>query len=341
MAGIQLIQFILGIAILILLHEFGHFAAAKLLKVDVEEFGIGFPPRLLKLFEYKGTLYSINLLPLGGFVRPKGENDPTVEGGLAAASPWTRLTVLFAGPIMNIVVGILLGIILFYSLGNPIADQVMVDFTEAGTPAELAGMQAGDIFVSVNGENVDDSIELQELINANLGIPTTFIIDRNGQEISIVLTPRAEYPEGQGPIGVGITNPTEPVSIFTAIERGFQATLEYAKALFALPVRLVTGEASAEEGRLLGYKGMYDIFRYLRSPLYFFMVISISLGIINLLPIPALDGGRILLILPEIFLHRRIPPQYENMIHAVGFMLLILVMIYINLQDFINPLELP
>ena len=91
----------------------------------------------------------------------------------------------------------------------------------------------------------------------------------------------------------------------------------------------------------MGYKGMFDIYRSLQSPLWFFMAISISLGIINLFPIPALDGGRIMLTLPEILIHRRIPAQYENMIHMVGFALLIMLLIYINLQDFLNPIQLP
>ena len=113
MLSIQLVQFVLGIAVLLVIHEFGHFLAARSMNVEVEEFGIGFPPRALKLFTYKGTMYSLNWLPLGGFVRPKGENDPTVPGGLAAASPWVRLGVLFAGPAMNLLVGVILAIILF------------------------------------------------------------------------------------------------------------------------------------------------------------------------------------------------------------------------------------
>ena len=127
----QLIQFIGGIAVLILLHEFGHFIAARLLKVEIEEFGIGFPPRMVTLFERNGTIFSLNWLPLGGFVRPKGENDPDIEGGLAAASPWVRLGVLFAGPLTNILVGIILGTFLFYSIGDLVQEKVLVDFTIA------------------------------------------------------------------------------------------------------------------------------------------------------------------------------------------------------------------
>src|SRR5512139_2779013 len=102
----QLIVFILGLAALIFIHELGHVIPARLLNVEVEEFGIDFPPRLTKLFEHKGTVFTLNWIPLGGFVRPKGENDPSVPGGLAAASPWVRLGVLVAGPMMNLLTGV-------------------------------------------------------------------------------------------------------------------------------------------------------------------------------------------------------------------------------------------
>src|SRR5512139_2428393 len=101
-----LLIFILAIVALIIVHEFGHFLASRLLGVEVEEFGLGFPPRLLTMFVAGGTKFTLNAIPLGGFVRPKGENDPSVPGGLAAASPWVRLVVLFAGPLMNLLVGV-------------------------------------------------------------------------------------------------------------------------------------------------------------------------------------------------------------------------------------------
>src|SRR4030067_3636395 len=137
----QLFVFMVGLAALILIHEFGHFIAARLLKGEVEEFGIGFPPRLVKLFEHKGTIFSLNWIPLGGFVRPKGENDPSIPGGLAAANPWVRLGVLIAGPAMNLLVGVIIGIVLVYNFGERIPEKVLIASIAGGSPAEAAGVQ--------------------------------------------------------------------------------------------------------------------------------------------------------------------------------------------------------
>jgi len=336
----QLLQFILGLAALIFIHELGHFAAARLLNVGVEEFGIGFPPRAVKLFEYKGTIYSLNWIPLGGFVRLKGENDPDVPGGFASASPWVRLGILFAGPAMNLMVGIVLVVSLFYMRGEPTEQTVFITEISSGSPAETAGLLPGDYFVTVNGDTVDYIPTLQDLIQSNLGEPVDLLMNRSGENLIFTIIPRADPPEGEGEMGVVLSSDLQPIGLFTAVSRGVGATYDYVYAVFSIPVRIFKGEASAEEGRLVGYKGMYDIYQRVQA-MWFFAMISISLGIMNLLPIPALDGGRILLTLPEIIIRRRIPAQYETAIHMIGFAALLLLLIYINIQDFVNPIVLP
>ena len=338
----QLIQFIIGLGILIILHEFGHFIVARLLHVEVEEFGIGFPPRMVKLFEAGGTEYTLNWIPLGGFVRPKGENDPSVEGGLAAASPWTRLAVLFAGPVMNIGLGIVLAILFFYTLGDPILSKVRIDGIAPDSPAQQAGLQVGDLILSVNNQKIDGMEALQTAIQDNLGQATQVTYERDGKTSTVELVPRQNPPPNEGAIGVLLGNPTQPIGFGTAISRGFTAAVDYGRAILQLPVNLVRGTSPPGESRgFVGYKGMFDIYQQIRNPLYFFMAVSFSLGILNLFPIPALDGGRILLTLPEILLRRRIPPRYENMIHLIGFAVLLILLIYINVQDFVNPIKFP
>lgn len=337
---VQLLQFIGGIAALILIHELGHFLAARLLNVEVEEFGIGFPPRLVKLFEVGGTVFTLNWIPLGGFVRPKGENNPDIPGGLAASSPWVRLGVMFAGPLMNIIVGAVLAILLFYQIGEPVLNQVEVKSIETGSPAAQAGLQVGDLLLAINNQEVNSTDELYTKIYENLGKPITLTYQRDDLVAEATMIPRDPPPES-GAIGIAMGNPTRRIGILAAIPRGMQAAYDYVLSVLTLPFKIFQGEISPEQGRPVGYKGMFDIYQEIRSPLWFFMVISMSLGIFNLFPIPALDGGRILLTLPEILLRRRVPPAFENMLHLVGFTLLLLLLIYINIQDFINPIQLP
>jgi regulator of sigma E protease len=338
---VQLLTFILGIAVLIVLHEIGHFVAARALKVEVEEFGLGFPPRVTRLFRAWGTDFTLNAIPLGGFVRPKGENDPTVEGGLAASSPWVRLVVLVSGPAMNLMVGVIIGAVLFYNIGKPVTNKVLVDLVADGSPAESAGLRRGDLIIEVNGTQIDSQQKLQQITAQNLDTPITLVYQRGDQLYTINLTPRAHPPEGQGPIGIGMTNPTVPISISQALTTGVSITYENIRGILTLPVRMVQGQAEPQEGRLVGYKGMFEIYQQIFNPLWFFMAISISLGVINLLPFPSLDGGRILMTLPEILFHRRIPTRFENAINLIGFAFLILLLIYVNVQDFINPIQLP
>lgn len=336
----QLFQFILGITSLIIVHEIGHFLVGRLLKVEVEEFGIGFPPRMLKLFKAGNTQYTLNWLPLGGFVRFKGENDPEVSGGLAAANPWVRLAVLFAGPAMNLLVGIILSTVLFYNLGEPLLNQVLVKQVSPDSPADLAGLRVGDLIQMVDNQEVNTVDELHSAVYASLGEPTQITYQRGDQIRVLTLTPRDPPPE-EGAIGILMGYATKPISWTAAIPRGITAAYEYVRAVLRLPVRMLQGQTSPGEGRLVGYKGMFDIYQEIQSPLWFFMVITVSLGIGNLLPIPALDGGRIFLTLPEILIRRRIPPRYENAIHLVGFAMLLILLLYINLQDFINPIQMP
>ncbi len=337
---VQLLQFIVGLGILIIIHELGHYLAARLFKIEVEEFGIGFPPRALKLFQASGTLFSLNWIPLGGFARIKGTEDPNIPGGLAAANPWTRLAVLSAGPLMNLGLGVVLSVILFYSLGEPVLNKVEVQGIAPGSPAEQAGLQVRDLITKVDGHEVHNVDALQKMIYDRLGLPTQITLQRGDQTIDVTLTPRNPPPE-DGAIGIIMGYPTQPTTWARAIPTGIAASYEYGKSVFLLPVRMLQGQVSPEEGRPVGYKGMFDIYQQIRQPLWFFMVISMSLGIFNLFPIPALDGGRILFILPEIFLRRRVPAKYENAIHMVGFAMLLILLLYINLQDFINPVQLP
>lgn len=341
MMNFDLLTFVIGIAILIFFHELGHFIAARLFKVEVEEFGIGFPPRLFKWATIKGTDFTLNLIPLGGFVRIKGENDPEVQGGLAAASPWVRLAVIGAGPLTNILIGIVLSVWLFYQAGEPVLDRVKVMAVAPNSPAEQVGLRPGDIILEVDGNRAESVESLRDLIYARLGRETELVCEREGQTFKVTIVPRNPPPENEGAIGIMMGYDTRPISIFRAVPRGVNAAFNYVRVLFSLPRLLASGEVSAEAARPVGYKGMFDIYRQLGDSVAFFTAITMSLGVLNLFPIPALDGGRIVFALVEVVTRRRVPPRFENAIHYIGFVILLALLIYINIMDFVNPVELP
>ena len=347
----------------VLIHEFGHFVAARLFKVEVEEFGFGLPPRILTLFKWKGTDFTLNWLPLGGFVRPKGENDPNVEGGLAASKSWVRLGVLFAGPIMNLLAGLLVNTILFTQVGVPDLSQVIISEVEPNSPAAQAGLQADDLILSVDGESINGVEQFISLTQNHLDQPMQIIVKRENETIDITATPLSSRATDKGSLGIWLGSPlVKANSIVQAIPYGSMLTYAQMRQIVSLPVMLIRNQLSPEEGRFVGLKGIYDLFgqavsRDVQSretpppaatsgsaptePTNFTLQIiaslTLTLGIFNLLPFPALDGGRILFILPELIFRKRVPPEFENVVHAVGFALLIAFMIYINAMDFINP----
>ncbi|MEK6220775.1 MAG: M50 family metallopeptidase, partial [Chloroflexota bacterium] len=312
-AGVGL--FIIAIASLIIVHEFGHYIVAKWLNIEVEEFGLGFPPRMVKLFTYKGTDFTLNWIPLGGFVRPKGENDHAVEGGLAAAKPWTRIAVLFAGPAMNFLTGIVLLTIIFAQVGQPVYDQVTIINIAENSPAHLAGLLPDDLILEVNGRKIDSTSELFNTIYAFLDREIEIVFERDGVLNSVNLTPRAEPPEGEGAIGILMGNPRAPIKASQALVLGVDAVWRNIQGIIGLPGRLIQGSIPSDQGRLVGFKGMFDMYAEMDGVyeiMGFFATISVSLGLLNLFPIPGLDGGRILFALPEIILKRRIPQKYEE-----------------------------
>src|SRR6266498_2460599 len=159
--------FILAFGGMVLIHEFGHFIVARLCKIEVEEFGIGLPtPGAITLFTWQGTRFTFNWLPFGGFVRPKGENDPNVAGGLAAASPWKRLAVLFAGPMMNLLAAVLIYSLIFNRVGVPDSTRVLVTSVSKDSPAAQSGFKDGDIFISGNAKPIHNYDELRAIVDA-------------------------------------------------------------------------------------------------------------------------------------------------------------------------------
>ena len=336
---------------IILIHELGHFIAARLSNIKVDEFGLGFPPRAIKLFERGGTIYSLNWIPLGGFVRPAGEDDPTVPGGLAGASKRARLFVLSAGAGANFLLALFLFWVAFM-LGTP---AVAVNTIRSGTPAEAAGFQPGDIFLEVNGAKADNSGLIAQTMRESGGEPVSVLVLRDGAELELSVTPRraGEYdPAVEGPIGLTLVadpgglelryNPLE------AEQKSVRSVLEIMYLTVKVPAMLLAGEITPGEARPVSVVGISQIAgeaaqtSVKRNTLYpvlsMMAFISVALGFTNLLPIPALDGGRIVFVLVEAVRGRRVEPEREGMVHIVGMLLLLGLMALLIVQDIVNPL---
>ena len=354
---LSIIEFVLALGFLAFLHELGHFLTTRMFGVEVEEFGFGYPPRAVKLFNWGTTEVTLNWIPFGAFVRPKGENDPDVPGGLGSAPAWKRLIVMLGGPVFNLVTGILLFIIVFTQSGAPDPSRVLINGISPDSPAIQAGFQVGDQVLKVNGQDIASMDAVSTLIKASAGKPTTITISRNGQVSQLTVVPRLTPPQGQGPLGVTLNNPLVPITVLQAFPMSLQITGQYISTLLSLPGRLIAGTITPDQSRIVGPVGMFDIFNTERNRdiqsastpsagptvnvLQFLAVISVALGFTNLLPLPALDGGRILFLLPELLFKKRVPPRFENMVHAIGMLALILLLVFVTANDIINPVPLP
>ena len=363
---ISLLVFFFALGMMIFVHELGHFIAARWAGIEVEEFGLGLPSyKLATLFKWQGTEFTIHALPLGGFIRPKGENDPNVPGGLASANPWKRLVVLFAGPLMNLITAVIVFSILIASEGVPVPGSIKIETVAENSPAQQAGMQDGDVLLAINGEPVTEITPAIALIRENLDKPVEILVDRNGEKITLIATPLSSRTAQEGAMGVALTTPTRPATLVESFAGGVTVTAIQAATIMYLPVALIQGLIAPDQARFIGFKGIYDLFNYsveedvtsrqeagqaqstgaaAPSPTNYTLrligLLSISLGVFNLFPIPALDGGRILFTLPEILFKKRIPVEWENMANGIAMLLLIGLMLFVNLMDFVNPAQL-
>ncbi len=335
---------IIGISVLILIHEFGHFLAARRMGLLVEEFGIGFPPRLFskKIGE---TIWSVNALPFGGFVRIHGEK-PELEAeagktidpkrSFANLSVGRRAIIIAAGVIMNFFLGWLL-VSAVYMVGVP--QKVVIQSVGADTPAFVAGFMPGDILLDFNSVDV-----FTGYIQASKGTEISVVIERGGEIRTLSTTPRIDVPEGEGPLGVSLAEfGQEKLSIIRSLGAGFMTSVEILGAiivsLWTLLVGLFTGGAVAEN--FVGPVGIFQIAnesaRFGLANLFQLIgLISLNLVILNVLPIPALDGGRLFFLAIEKIKGSPMVARREAIANAIGFVLLIVLMVFITVRDVIR-----
>ena len=448
----------------IIIHETGHFLAAKAVGITILEFGIGFPPKAMTLLRRGGTEYTLNWLPVGGFVRPLGETflrperedeldealqHDSAEAGETArqpmalneAGPLARIVFMSAGSFANLLTALLLFVLvglvglpailggsarivaadvgsgtlpaglqvddsitlldgeyfanvpellsrLQARAGEPVTlellradarqelalpapgtnfvDQVYVVNVAPGSPAATAGIAPGDLIVTFNSRPLETFNDLQSLTLANRGERILLGVLRDGESLELTLVPRVDPPEGEGAIGIGII-PAWNADGLVLVEGGWQQGLTqlslpdalrygmdqlslFMRTLLSLPGRLLAGSLRPEETRLMSPLAISQVGgRFLQDSieqedpyviLSFIALISIALGVTNLLPLPALDGGRILFVLIELVRGRPVAPEREGMVHLFGMALLLSLMVITLVNDVLNPVSL-
>lgn len=346
----SIITFILVLSVLVLVHEAGHYFAARKSGLLVEEFGFGLPPRVWgkKVGE---TIYSINLLPFGGFVRIHGEN---VEEGVTEpkrafinAPKRTRAAIVLAGVVMNFILAIAAFSIVYSFTGIP-RETGQVEAVEVveGSPAAESGLESGDIILEVNGRSISSNINFIDLIGDNLGeeVTLSFIDADTSQQSETQLVPRENPPEDQGAIGVVISDQEiyyppywqRPFyGAYYGTQQAFIWGAEVVNGFAAMITQLFSGDVPQE---VAGPVGIYALTSEaakfgILALIEFVGILSINLAVLNIVPFPALDGGRLLFIGIESVFGKKIVPKVEAIIHTVGMVILLLLIIAITASD--------
>jgi len=351
-----IIIFVLIFSLIVFVHELGHFVVAKRAGIKVEEFGLGFPPRI---FSYKKgeTIYSLNLFPIGGFVKIHGEDgkkkdDPDQERAFYSKTIWTRAKILTAGVAMNfLLAAVLLRIGYWIGLPAMISDdetvnaKIQIADVVPASPADEAEIKIGDTISSFKFEeetiNISNISQMQEFINQHRGEELVIVINRGDQVLERNITPRVVHSEQEGPLGVGLVK-TAIVSYpwYKALYKGFLSTIQLTYMIvIALSTiiwqLIVSGKLTME---VAGPVGIFDLtsqaahlgFIYI---LQLTAILNIHLAIINILPFPALDGGRLLFLGIEKIKGSPVSGKVEGIVHASGFAFLIMLMVAITWHD--------
>jgi len=348
---LTLLSFILVMGVVVFIHEFGHLLVAKRNGIIVEEFGFGFPPRVVKLFERGGTVYSLNAIPFGGFARMRGEDDPTDPGSFASASRGARAATLLAGPVMNFILAVVIFTILAFLQGVPDASKpgAVVNGIAPGSPAEQAGLRVDDRLIAADGQPLTSMADLQTYTSAHLGQPVVYTVVRTDpatggeQTLELTMTPRTNPPANQGALGVQIGIAIRPARPLEAVSAGVRALGNIIYLTFAIPANLIREGRPIADAGFMGPVGIAattgEVVRSalavesIQPVLSFVGLLSAALGLTNLLPLPALDGGRLLFIVIEALRRRRIEPAREGMVHLIGFGLLLLLVGLLTVRE--------
>ena len=335
---------ILLFSVIIFVHEFGHFIFAKIFGVYVHEFAIGMGPAIFK--KQKGeTLYSIRIIPMGGYCKMEGEDGESDNPrAFSNKKKWQRLIILSAGAIMNLILGFVVVLGMNMGLDSDYYLSTEIAKVTEGTPAYEVGLKEGDKIIKLNGHKINIRSDFSVYNNKET---MDILVKRGNEKLEFSITPRSFLLDENGNIIkesneegsrklAGIEFGKEDKTFFNTIKYSYYESLFIGKSIILALGDIISGDVSPDQ--LSGPVGIVNEintaaktgFDYL---LYLMALITINLGIFNLLPLPALDGGRIFFILIEAIIGKPIAPKYEGLIHAIGFLLLIMLMLYATWND--------
>ncbi len=325
-----LIAAILVFNLIVFVHEAGHFAAARLGGIKVVEFALGMGPKIIGK-KFGETVYSLRAFPIGGFCLMLGEDEENNEPGAFNNSPIiSKISSVISGPVFNIILTILIYSLVIAPVAAPIVGQVT-----KGMPAETSGIKAGEMIVGINDVKINEWKEMKPEIAKHEGEQITVTVEKNGVQREVMLTP-VKNP-GTDDIVIGITQKVG-ISGFS-VKEGINTTYAVSKMMLSFLGQLVVGKADANE-----VSGPISILVYINEAakagfikvLYLTALISLNLGIINLLPLPALDGGRLLFLFVELIRRKPLPAEKEGMVHFVGLIALMALSIFLMYRDIIR-----
>ena len=323
---------------MIVVHEFGHFIFAKMLGVRVNEFSVGFGPQLIK-WSGKETKYSIRLIPFGGYCAMEGEDESSDDPkAFCNKAAWRRFLIVAAGALFNIIFGFILLLIYFAPAGG-IATNTVASFAENAVSVQ-SGLEVGDTIVKVDGRSCLTANELGYAFSAVEDEKVDLVVKRNGEKIQLK-DDQFDIAEAEGIkyFKRDFNLQYQKNSFTTCITQSFKYTISYARIVWFSLVDLVRGKYSMNEvsgpvgvASALGEatKSGIDVL------LPMLCLITVNLGVFNLLPIPALDGGRLVFILFEMIARKPVPQKYESIIHAAGFIILMLFLVFVTLKDILG-----
>lgn len=339
------IIFIVALSVLVLVHEWGHFMAARKTGVKVEEFGLGLPPKIIGK-KIKGTIYSLNWLPIGGFCKLYGE-DPTNPGekdkkeSFFYKKPWQKLIIVLGGVFMNLVLAIAIFSLVYSILGVPKeTDKVKVLEVVKNSPADISGIKENDWIVAVNGVEVKTPNQLTDEVAKYKGKKVKLTI--NDKEVLVEV--RENPPVGEGSMGVAISN-TEMVKLpwyqfYEGIKAGFEEAYYWGEIIFGGVIKMIGGLLSGNVPKdVSGPIGMYQATssinknQGLLAVIHFFGIISVNLAVVNILPFPALDGGRIIFVIYEMITKKRANQKVESVVNNIGMLILLSLILLVTIGD--------